>query len=90
MSFSVNTQTIETLLKAISRVQCHTSSVQRISSETFILQQYKRYSYMAKNMKMAEVTTQHIFYYTCALSTLKKFPSFYTTGRVVCILTAGC
>jgi len=61
MSFAVNTQTIETLFKTTNRVQCHTSSVQKISSETFMLQLYQRYTYMAKNMKMGEVTTQHIF-----------------------------
>jgi len=26
-----------------------------------MLQLYQRYTYMAKNMKMGEVTTQHIF-----------------------------
>ena len=61
MSFAVNTQTIKTLFKTTNRVQCQTSSVQKILSETFMLQLYQRYTYMAKDMKMGEVTTQHIF-----------------------------
>jgi len=55
-----------------------------------MLQLYDHYAYMAKNMKMGEVTTQPIFYETSALSTLEKFTSFHTTGRVVCILSTGC
>jgi len=61
MSFAVNTQIIETPLKTTNRVQCHTDNVQKISSETLLLQLYDHYAYMAKNMKMGEVTTQHIF-----------------------------
>jgi len=90
VSFAGNTQTIVTLFKTTNSVQCHTSTVKKISSETFMFQLYQRYTYMAKNMKMGEVTTQHIFYYTYTLSALEKFTSFYTTGRVVYILSAGC
>jgi len=81
VSFAINTQTIETLLKTTNRVQYHTSSVQKISSETFMLQLYDHYAYMAKNIKMGEVTTQDIFYDTYALYTLEKFTSSHTTGR---------
>ena len=90
MSFAVNTQTIATLLQTTGRILCHTSALQIISSETFMLQLYQSYTYMAKNMQMGEVTAQHIFYDTYALSTLEKFTSFNVTGRVVCILSAGC
>jgi len=52
---------MQTLLQTTNRVLCHTSGLQRISSETFMLQLYQRYTYMAKNMQMGEVTAQHIF-----------------------------
>ena len=46
-----------------------------------MLQLYDHYAYMAKNIKMGEVTTQDIFYDTYALYTLEKFTSSHTTGR---------
>jgi len=41
-------------------------------------------------VKIGEVTTQHIFQDTCALSILVKFASFNTTGRVVGTISRGC
>jgi len=39
---------MQTLLKTNNRVQCYTDILQRISAETFMLQLYDHYAYMAK------------------------------------------